>query len=461
MEQEVSFRDRPSTVGDGGKRQWIFAKIPQGKLTTYRHIVAFVLLGFFFVAPHLRYNGDPFLLLNIMQRKFILFGSIFWPQDTYLLGIAMASFVVFIVLFTVVYGRVWCGWACPQTLFMEILFRRVETWIDGGPDAQRKLREQGLTTTKLIKRLLKFLAFFAIAFASVNTFVSYFVGTQGLYEAYGNGFAGHGFMLGFILFFTFVGMFIYWWFREQACTVLCPYGRLQGSLVDNDTMIVAYDYKRGEPRGIRKKEGIESGDCIDCKNCVAVCPTGVDIRNGTQLECVNCTACIDACNAVMRKMKRPEGLIRITSERLLQEGGTFKFTGRMIMYSVILGALLLFLGYLISLRTDIETTILRTPGMIYQVQDSGRISNMYNIRIVNKTRKDAEIHLKTENIDGQIRIPGNAIQLKAGSSTEMVFVLLLDSTQVTTPKKEIVFGIYKDGKRFETFKTTFVGPKSQ
>jgi cytochrome c oxidase accessory protein FixG len=461
MAEEISFRDRPSTVGEGGKRQWIYAKIPSGTLTNYRLVVAFVLLAFFFITPHIRVNGDQFLLLNIMQRKFILFGSIFWPQDTYLLGIAMATFVVFIVLFTVVYGRVWCGWACPQTVFMEIVFRRVETFIDGNPAKQKKLREQDITIEKIHKRITKFIVFLAIIFFSVNTFVSYFVGTDGLSLAYRNGFKDHTFMLGFILFFSFVGMFIYWWFREQACTVLCPYGRLQGALVDNDTMIVAYDYGRGEPRGTKKQEGQPNGDCIDCHNCIAVCPTGIDIRNGSQLECVSCLACIDACNAVMKKMKRPAGLIRVTSESSLKVSGKFRFTGRIIMYSMILSALLLFLGYLINLRTDIETTILRTPGMIYQVQDSGRISNLYNIRIVNKTRKDAEIHLKTENIKGTIRIPGNSIQLKAGSSTEMVFVLLLDSSQITTPKREIVFGIYKDGKRFETFSTTFVGPKAQ
>ena len=415
-------------------------------------------------APHIRVGGEPLFLVNILERKFVLFGFIMWPQDTYLLGIAMVSFVVFLILFTVVYGRVWCGWACPQTLFMEIIFRRIEAWIDGSPSQQKALRERPMDFSKFIRRLFKFLVFLIVIFFTVNTFASYFTGKEGLFLAYSRGFSGHPYLLAFLLLFTFIGMFVYGWFREQTCSVICPYGRLQGVLLDNDTVLVAYDYRRGEPRGkggtpsSRKESGL--GHCIDCHQCIQVCPAGIDVRNGTQLECINCCACADACDHVMDKAGLPKGLIRLTSEKSIQLGTPHRFSARAIAYSLVLTALIGFLVFLIAGRSSVEATILRTPGMLWQPYDSTHISNLYNIRLVNKTRTDQAIHIEAHGIDARVLIAGgDSLAVKAKSSTEAVFFLILPSRMAISAKQEILFRVYANGKKVQDFSTTFVGTK--
>ncbi|MDO9512604.1 MAG: cytochrome c oxidase accessory protein CcoG [Bacteroidales bacterium] len=457
MTLNVSFRDRLETLEESGKRKWVYAKLPRGPLTRLRTLVAGFLLAIFYLLPHIRMNGEPFVLLNIAKREFIIFGMVFWPQDTYLLGIAMVTFMVFIILFTIVYGRVWCGWACPQTLFMETVFRRIETWIDGSPNKQKKLRKSSWTFYKIYKRGFKFLVFLFIIGITVNTFLSYFVGVKDIIHAWSVGFQGWpvtAFLMGAG---TFLGMFIYGWFREQACTVLCPYGRLQGALVDNDTMVIAYDYLRGEPRGKSRNNEIP-GDCIDCSNCVQVCPTGIDIRNGTQLECINCTACIDACNKVMKQVSKPEGLIRFSTEKGIENRQQITFTPRIILYSTLLLLLLGFLTYLSLNRNIVETTILRTPGFLFQEQPDGRISNLYNIRLVNKSREDITLELRALNIDGEVRLPDGKIFVNAGSSSEYIFFFYLKSSLLHSKSSKIRFGVFKDNTLIETFSTTFVGP---
>ncbi|MGC8866096.1 MAG: cytochrome c oxidase accessory protein CcoG [Bacteroidales bacterium] len=462
---EISFRDRLYTIGEGGRRKWVFASLPKGHYTQMRHAVALLLISLFMILPHVKYQGEPFLLLNVLQRKFILFGMVIWPQDTYMLGVGMLAFVVGIILFTVVYGRIWCGWACPQTIFMEIIFRRIETWIDGPPSKQRELKERSMDWDKFWRRSLKFFIFLGIIFYSVNNFSVFFIGKQYLYEAYQSGFAGHPYLLAFIIVFTFAGMFIYWWFREQTCSVICPYGRLQGVLLDNHSLIVAYDYKRGEPRGKtlpiekRKQEGL--GDCIDCKSCVRVCPTGIDIRNGTQLECVNCTACIDACDSVMDRIGLPRGLIRITSELSIREGKPHRLNWRAYAYSVVLILLLGFFLYLMLSRSPVEATVLRTPGTIFQPYDSSHISNLYNLRIVNKTRQNQVIRLKELNTGGMVVISGGAdsIFVKKESSIETLFFLVLPKSEAQFDKKELVFRFFIGNRPVHDFKSTFVGTR--
>lgn len=234
----------------------------------------------------------------------------------------MITFFVFIILFTVVFGRVWCGWACPQTIFMEMVFRKIEYWIEGDAAKQMKLKNMPWTAEKIFKRVLKYVIFMAISLLIAHTLMAYLIGvdkvidivTASPYEHW-SGFLG-------MLFFTGIFFWVFSYFREQACIAVCPYGRLQGVLLNKDSMAVSYDFKRGEPRGKIKKGEIQEGqgDCIDCKLCVHVCPTGIDIRNGTQLECVNCTACMDACDEVMTKVNRPKGLIRIASYNGIVEG---------------------------------------------------------------------------------------------------------------------------------------------
>ena len=340
MEDE-SFRDHLSTVTQEGKRIWIYPKKQKGRFYTARTIVSFFLLAFLFITPWIKVEGHPFMLFNFFERKFIVFGLAFGPQDFYIFAIGFISLLVFVVLFTAIYGRIFCGWICPQTVFMEMVFRKIEYFIEGDAAKQRALNKAPWSGKKIFKKTIKQLIFFAIAVLIGNTFMAYIVGIDETLKIITHSPFEH--LSGFIAVMVFSGVFYYVFsqFREQACTIVCPYGRLQGVLLDPNTVVVAYDYVRGEPRGKLDKENPnKNGDCIDCHLCVAVCPTGIDIRNGTQLECVNCTSCIDACDSIMDKIEKPRGLIRYASMKGIAEKIKFKISPRIILYSVLLVLLL-------------------------------------------------------------------------------------------------------------------------
>jgi cytochrome c oxidase accessory protein FixG len=300
LDGEGTFRDKVGTIRDDGKRAWIYPKKPSGRFTNARTWVSVVLLIVLFGMPFIRINGLPMLMINIPDRKFIILGQLFWPQDFYLLVLGLLSLVVFIVLFTVVFGRVFCGWICPQTIFMEMVFRKVEYWIEGDYRDQKKLNDAPWDGVKAVKKFSKWGIFYAIAFVISNTFLAYIIGTDELFKIISEPISAHVTGFSAIVIFSGVFYFVFAYMREQVCIVVCPYGRLQGVMLDRDSVVVAYDYVRGEPRGpIKKNQETSFGDCVDCHACVRVCPTGIDIRNGTQLECINCTACIDACDDIM------------------------------------------------------------------------------------------------------------------------------------------------------------------
>ncbi len=463
VEDEVSFRDRISTVDASGKRIWVYPKKPKGPFYNARTWVSIVLLALLFSGPFIKINGEPLLLLNILERKFVIFGQIFWPQDFYLFVFGTLVLVVFIILFTAVYGRLFCGWVCPQTIFMEMVFRKIEYWIEGDYTAQKKLDRQPWNQEKVIKKTSKHIIFFTIAFLISNTFLAYIIGIEELEKIVTDPPAQHVAGLTAILIFSFVFYYVFAIFREQVCTSVCPYGRLQGVLLDRKSVVVAYDYQRGEPRGkLRKgedRDAVGKGDCIDCHQCVHVCPTGIDIRNGTQLECVNCTACIDACDDIMVKVGLPKKLITFASEENIAEGKKFHFTTRSIAYSVVLVLLAGVLGGLLVLRTDVETSILRTPGMLYQDQGDNKISNLYNIKIINKTNKDMPVHLKLLDEKGSIQMVGNddLFLEKQGVAESAVFVIL-DKNDLTQMKTEIHIGVYSGEELIEKIETNFLGP---
>ena len=376
-ELDQHFRDRVATIDDKGKRVWIFAKKPKGKLTNYRTIVAIFFLIILVGMPFIRVNGLPFFMLNIITRKFILFSVVFGPQDFFLLGLTMITFMVFIILFTVIFGRLFCGWACPQTIFLEMVFRKVEYFIEGDANKQIALNRAPWTVEKIFKKSIKHFIFYVLSFLIANLFLSYIISTDELIRLIEEPIAMHKGDLAAIIIFTYVFYWVFAFFREQVCTVVCPYGRLQGVLLDKKSIVVAYDYKRGEPRGkIRKGESRSIGDCIDCHQCVAVCPTGIDIRNGTQLECVNCTACIDVCNDIMGHVGLPKNLIKYASENGIAEGTKLRLNARIIGYSAVLLILVSALAFTLISRKDTETTMLRTPGILYQVNPGGIISNL-------------------------------------------------------------------------------------
>lgn len=454
-----TFRDRVATITKDGKRNWIYASQPKGRLYTIRTVVSLVYLIVFFSLPFVRIHDTPVFLFNVIERKFIFFGTTFWPQDFFIFGIGMLAFILFVVLFTVVFGRVFCGWACPQTIFMEMVFRKIEYWIEGDAAHQRLLDKMPFNKQKIIKRTLKHSIFFLLAFIIANTFLAYIIGTDDLFKIITEPLSMHlGSFISLIV-FTLVFYAVYAWFREQVCIIVCPYGRLQGVMTDKNTILVMYDYIRGEPREKYKKKARENkGDCIDCKQCVKVCPTGIDIRDGVQLECVNCTACMDACDFMMESVGSPKGLIRYASENGIVKAEKLKITPRILAYSGVLMALISFLIVLLATRKDVDTTILRTPGMLFQKQENNMISNLYNIRLINKTRNAIPITLKLESGKGTIKMIGKEIVLPKESKTESEFFIMLPKSEIKGRKTVLFVNVYSGDKKLQRLKTTFLGP---
>lgn len=458
--QETSFRDRPSTFGKDGKRVWLFPKMPKGKLYNIRRIIAWTLLIFFYAAPFLKMNGDPIIFLNFLQRKFVLFGNTFYPQDFHLLVLAIITLVVFVVLFTVIYGRVFCGWVCPQTVFLEFLYRPIEYLIDGNSEKQKEMAMQELDAIKFLKRVLKHSIYLIISFTTILTFVSYVTGIEKLGEiTAGWPKQNLGLLMG-VMVFAGIHYFVFAWFREQVCTVVCPYGRLQGVMLDVNTILVAYDYKRGEPRRNAEIRKSDHGDCINCFSCVAVCPTGIDIRNGTQLECINCTSCIDACNSVMKKIKKPSGLIRFASEKSISEGKSIKFNARVIAYSAVLIALLSVLTYLFTVRGDVETTITRSPGTMFQEYGADNFSNLYDLQMVNKTNSEVSFELKLLSPEGEILMMGDPLKIEKGEIAKRNLLIVLKKENVKSSNSHLEIGIFENGKMIEKISSSFVGPNA-
>jgi cytochrome c oxidase accessory protein FixG len=455
-----SFRDSMSIVSKEGKRVWVYPKKPKGKFYNARTWVSILLLLFLFVTPFIKISGHPFLLFNIIERKFIIFGIAFGPHDFYLFGLAVISFIVFIILFTAVFGRVFCGWICPQTVLLEMVFRKIEYWLEGDSLEQKRLNAVLWTGKKIAKKYTKYTIFFIISFIISNFLLAYIIGIDDLWKIVTVPPSEH--ISGFISILAFTALF-YWifaWFREQACILVCPYGRLQGVLLDPNSVVIAYDYVRGEPRGkLKKNEERTNGDCIDCNLCVEVCPTGIDIRNGTQLECVNCTACIDACDAIMDKVKKPRGLIRFASENNIKNKLKFKVTPRIIGYSALLVLLMTVLTIFMFNRSDIDVSILRAPGMLYQEQPGEMLSNLYNIKIVNKTFDEVPVNVKLENTNGEIKLIGSEnIILEQSGILEGKFLVLLPKAEIMVMNTPLSIGVYRDNQKIDEIKTSFLGP---
>lgn len=527
---EDEYRDHIATVDGEGKRIWMYPKKPGGRFYNARTWVSVAFLAVFLLLPWIKFNGEPLFLFNLLQRKFILFGILFTPQDFHLFVLVMLTFFVFIILFTVVFGRLFCGWVCPQTVFMEMVFRKIEYWIEGDANEQRKLDKASWDQTKLRKKLLKHAIFFAIAVVVSNYFLAYIIGMDQVVAIMRSPVAEHS--GGFATMLLFSGVFygVYARLREQVCTTICPYGRLQGVLLVDDSIVIAYDTVRGEPRGKLKKQKVEAapavetdpckctdcdgdgkcsankairdlasigqkhadshaqtladnpvftlsqpvdmldqiksastakqGDCIDCKLCIAVCPTGIDIRNGTQLECVNCTACIDACDQVMDKIGKPRGLIRYDSMTGIRSGKRKIFTPRVYGYSAVLIALLVLDATLLLNRGKVETIIFRSPGQLYQQPDSTHITNLYTLQLISKTTETIPVEIRpATGVPATIRFIGaKPDSLKKGERIQGVFFLEIPSSQVELRKTPITLEVWSNGQKIDHVKTNFLGP---
>lgn len=465
---DEAFRDTIGTIDEEGHRKFIFPKKPSGRFYEYRKWISYLLLIILIANPFLKVNSNQFMMFNVLERRFNIFGFPFWPQDFYLFVLFMIVGIVFVILFTVIFGRIFCGWICPQTIFLEMVFRRIEFWIEGDRGAQIRLQKQDWNAEKIRKKGIKWFVFLVISFLIANVFLAYLISSDKLLLMIEEGPFKNQSTLIALLIFTGVFYFIFVWFREQVCIIACPYGRLQGVLLDNKSINVAYDFVRGEKELGRAKFNKNEdrslsgkGDCIDCNLCVHVCPTGIDIRNGTQLECINCTACIDECDSMMESVGLPKGLIRYASEDEIEKKAIFKFTTRMKGYTAVLVILIGILIGLLFLRTDVEATILRLPGQLFQ-HKGDKISNIYTFRIINKTNNDFDdIHFKLHDSKGTIKVVGeNDFKVLKQGMAEGTLFIEIDQYLLNNDRTKIKIDVYNNNNKIESTTTNFLSPRS-
>jgi cytochrome c oxidase accessory protein FixG len=392
MKPSTPTLDSLSTIHADGSRKFVHPSDVHGPFTLWRRIAALALLVIYIALPWIPVNGFPAVFLDVQERRFHFFGLTLATQDLWI-GFFLVTGLAFSLFFvTSLFGRVWCGWTCPYTVFMEQIYRRVERWIDGDGAARRQLEDAPWTASKIARRVFKHAIFLLISAVIAHIFLSYFVSIKALYEMMQHSPAHHAKAFGVVLFLTGALYFSFSWFREQFCIILCPYGRLQSALTDDNSVVIGYDKKRGEPRG---KATVEkpAGDCIDCRRCVQVCPTGIDIRNGLQLECIGCAACVDACDDIMTKLKRPKGLVRYDSYVGLQGGKTRLIRPRTILYTVMVIVGAIAFAFAATRISPLRASVVRMGGASFYV-DSGVIRNQFQLRIINK--RNAESTYKIE-----------------------------------------------------------------
>lgn len=394
-----------STLESDGSRRWLFPRLSAGYFWKARRIVGYALIALFVALPHLRVNGKPSILLDITQREFTILGYTFLPTDTLLLALLMLSIFLTIFLLTAMFGRVWCGWACPQTVYLEFVYRPIERFFMGTSG------RGGIPSKKLpsYRKVAMYVVYLLLSMALAHTFLAYFVGVERLSQWVRQSPFEHPAPFFVMALTTGLMMFDFVFFREQLCLIACPYGRFQSVLLDRNSLIVAYDHERGEPRGKLKHElpivdNKQQGDCIDCHLCVRTCPTGIDIRDGLQMECVHCTQCIDACDEIMTRINKPTGLIRYSSQDAI-EGGKQKFLrARVIIYPVLLLIVVSTLVFNLANKKSFDATLIRGNGLPFSVNQQGLIDNTFQVKIVNRLEEEDTFQFAIEPEFLKIRV---------------------------------------------------------
>jgi len=423
--------------------------------------VAFVLIAVMFLLPWVKVGGMPAVLLQIPERRFAVFGHVFWPQDGFYLALLLIGLALSLFFFTALVGRVWCGWACPQTVFMEGVFRRIEEWIEGDRHARKRLDAAPWTAGKVGKKAAKHALFLFVAALVSNTFLAYFVGGERLVGWVTEPPAEHWTAFLIMAITLAVFYFDFAWFREQFCVVLCPYARFQAVLTDAHTLQVGYDTVRGEPRGrpAGARAAAVLGDCIDCLKCVAVCPTGIDIRDGFQLECIGCARCIDACDGIMKRIGRPAGLIRYDSLMRLGGAATRILRPRVVVYSVLLIGVIAGLAYALEVRADTDMTVVRPPGAPFAVLPGGVVSNHFSVRILNRGAAGRAYRLALAGApDARLITALNPVTVPAGEQERVEVFVDLARKQVPGGKLPLTLQVYDGSALAAESATTFLAP---
>ena len=457
-----TFRNELASIRPDGRRRWVYARKPSGFFYRWRTRLSWLLLAFLLLAPFVRVGGLPLMMFNVIERKFVFFGLLFWPQDFYMVVLIALAALVTLMLSTVTVGRVWCGWLCPQTIFMEMLFRKIEYAIDGSAEQQLRRHRGPWDAARIWRTVVKQAIFFALSFAIANVFLAYVIGSDALWVIITDPPSQHLGGLVAITIFSFVFYLVFARFREQACVLACPYGRVMSSLIDRHTVTVTYDFTRGEPRGrvTKAQAAAPTGDCIDCHHCVTVCPTGIDIRNGVQLECVNCTACIDACDAVMERVGRPTGLIRLTSHEAVAEGRLRWLTARSAAYAVVWIALIGTVTWIVAARPALDVTTLRQPGTLFASLDAGRIGNFYNVQVFNRTGDPVQFEIRVTEPAGATVTPlGLDFEVGAHALLEGRMLVAVPQTELGGRQSVPVrLEVHAGGKLIQALTSAFVAP---
>jgi cytochrome c oxidase accessory protein FixG len=430
-------KERVTTIGDGGTRNWVYPADFTGIWLKRRQVTAFVLTIVYFALPWFDVGGHQSVLVDLPNRKLAFFGLVLWPQDTLVFWFLMVGLGLFIFMVTAWFGRAWCGWACPQTVWLEHIFRPIENWIEGNALQRKKLDAQPWNANKVFKKSAKYFLFALVSSHVANTFLCYFAGTDVVIEMTFQNPANNPGWFSFMLLVNVVFFLDFAWFREQFCLIACPYGRFQSVLLDDHSIIVGYDQHRGEPRKrLAKEQGVPAGDCVECNRCVVVCPTGIDIRHGLQMECIQCTACIDACDEIMEKVGKPKGLIRYASINSLEGKTTKIIRPRPLIYLTLILILWTTGGVLLAKRDPLRLQFLRPQGIGFTV-DQGVVTNQFTIKAINKG--DQQIIL-TINVPEDVKLtsPYNPWVIPASSNAKAPVFLAKEAKHFDSSGRETI-----------------------